>query len=433
MAATKRKPRTIEGETNLFLSEKELAQQQLAEGKMRVANTQLQVHPEMLNEDEIYIDDDIDDVTALNNVLAELGISTEGSKGFITVFKEKIVVGTKGEDYLGKFSVIEYANGNLLDHLQNTFGGGRYHVRVYAPGGRGVVLAANKWIDIAGDAKVVALNVPAAASQQTDLSPVLAAISQQNSNFEKLLATIVSNQPKPKTTAEVLEEMRLMRDIFAPAVTTPVTPPVTQFMDAMKMGMEMATMNAGGDGNNAWAMKAMDMFGKPIMEAVMSGQIKPEVRATPVRALPSPAVVTAPVNEIQTPIEDDAMNLMLKGYLKMLQKAAANNEPTDEYADTILSLLPESSMPEFEGMIRADNWREKMAIYSPAVNQYPDWFTSLRNVLIEFIDADNAELTGGAGTLTPVLTGKLADDSVSHHENDDTGSPKANDHPGGAA
>jgi len=420
MATTRRKPKLIEGES-LFLNESELAQQQREEAELR-ARQQLQVHPNSVL-DDAYVDEDIDDVTALNNVLAELGISTDAAKGFITVYKEKISIGVKSEDYLGKFTVTEYANGNLLDHLQNTFGGGRYHIRVYAPGGRGMVLAANKWIDIAGDAKVAALSASPSVSQQIDLSPILSAINQQQQNFERLLSTLAGSQPKPKTTTEVLMELQMMRDIFAPTNVAPVAAPVTQFMDAMKMGMEMAAMNSGGEGNNAWAMKAMEMFGKPIMDAVMSGQLKPEVRTIPARALPTPAAI--PVLPTETQTEDDAMGLMLKGYLKMLQRAAAQNEPTDGYADTILNLIPDSSMSEFESMLRADDWPVKMATHSPAVNQYPVWFSSLRATLIEFIDADNAEIAAG-----DVLTGKPVTDSVNHHENDITGSPKADDHPG---
>jgi len=416
MVSPKRKPQTIEAET-VFMTPAELRQEQERLLQLQ-QHQQMQTLPANLLDESFDDDVDIDDVTALNNVLAELGVSNDASKGFITVFKEKIASGTKTEDYLGKYAITEYANGNLLDHLQNNFGGGRYHVRVYKSGGRGMVIAANKFIDIAGDPKTVTAAV-APGSSSVDLTPILAAINAQNANFERLLGAMVNNQPKPKTTLETLEEMRVMRDVFAPA-GAPATPPATQFMEAMKMGMEMAAMNSGGDGNNAWALKAMETFGKPIMEAVMAGQIAPQMQNTP-RNLPAPKPAQV---QTENNIEDDnAMNLMMKGYFKMLQRAAAQNEPVDGYADTVLSLIPENALPEFEAMLRSEGWLGKLKEFSPSVTTHTDWFTRLRNMIIEFIDSDRQEAAD--------LTGGNTGDSVNSHENDITGKSATNHNPSG--
>jgi hypothetical protein len=356
--------------------------------------------------------DDMDTVTALNSILAELGASdSEGNKGFITVYKE---TPTKTEIFIGKFEVSEYASGSLLDHLQKTFGGGRYHIRVYAPGGRGVVIRANKWVDIAAGVEPEKAQTQTVAAQP-DLSALMAGMQQAMMEGMKQIAATLAPREPVKTTMDMLRELQMMREIFAPA--QPPVQPVTQIMDAMKTGMEMAAMNSGGDGNNAWAMKAMEMFGKPIMEAVMSGQIAP---ARP-QMLPAPAqVAQTPVQSQHTTTEDEPMNLMIKGYLLILSKAAAEGQAVEEYADSILNLLPASNMDEFEKMLRGADWQEKLASYSPDVVVHPAWYRSLRDTIIQFIDEDSGQLTVDK-----------PGDSVIPHENDNPGASAQNNNPGG--
>jgi hypothetical protein len=357
---------------------------------------------------------DYDDVTALNNVLAELGASTDDVKGFITVFKESMTGNTKIEKYMGRYSVTDYAQGNLLDTLQNTYGSGKYHIRVYHPGGRG--LAANKWIDIADNPNFQPPQTQTqSAPQAVDLSPILQVMQQ---GFEKMFTALTQNQPKQKTTLESLQEMALMRDIFAPANSATPVQPVTQIMDAMKLGMEMAAMNAGGDGNNAWAMKAMDMFGKPIIDAVLSAQ-----HAAPVNHAPRPVTpaIAAP-GAVQPIITEDenAMSLMMKGYFVVLSKAAQNNKPVEEYANEILDMIPASELPDFDAMLRAPDWQARLATQTKAVNEYPVWFGNLRNLIIEFRDSDIAELTGQ--NISGSVIGHENDNSATPEKNGDTGS-----------
>lgn len=353
------------------------------------------------------LDDGYDDMTAINTVLSELGALESESKGFITVYREITVGSNKKEEYLSKFDVAEYADGNLLENLQTTYGGGKYHIRVYRPYGEG--LAANKWVSVAANPNAKPLPetiVQPAAS--LDITPIIQTMQE---GFTRMFDALKANQPAPApqpTMAEKLQELQLMRDMFMPTQNS--APVNYNPVEMMKLGMEMAAN--GGDGNNMWVGKVLETFAPVILESI--GKQNNEQR--PARAaLPAKPQVTGQQQQPQlsnNEIEDDSMNLMLTGYLKMLNSAAKNNKPVEEYADTILNMLPADMLTEFETMLRAPDWQAKFASYSAGVTAYPGWYAQLREVLLAYIDEDK----GGGAVLTAEQTG----DNVGDHETDHT-------------
>jgi hypothetical protein len=331
--------------------------------------------------------DDYDDVTALNTLLGEIGADGSDGGAFITVYKGFAVNGVKSEKYMGRYAVADFASGTLLEHIKNTFGGGKYHIRVYNPGGKGLV--ANKQIDIEGDAVVapVVTSTPA-----VDLSPVLQGMAQMQSNFEKLMGALIQSQQKPASRIEMFEEMRIMRELFSPANVPQnnVPAPVHDPLALIKLGVELAGNKTGEENDNSWVNRVIDTLGAPVMEMITKNMAKPQSPAQPARqALPHTAQnPAASASGATQPTEDDPMNLMMRGYLLMVTNAAKASQDTAEFADSILGMLPETQLAEFEAMLRAPDWREKFATYSPAVNTYPEWFTRLHDNLLQFIDED---------------------------------------------
>jgi hypothetical protein len=112
------------------------------------------------------------------------------------------------------------------------------------------------------------------------------------------------------------------------------------------------------------------------------------------------------------------VSLLITNYLGMLKTAAKKQADVAEYADSILSMVPASNIPDIEALLRPDDWREKVKQHTTAVEEYPDWFTALRDTLLQFIDEDRAEASGGvSANLTPAAPS----DSVVAHVNDNTG------------
>jgi hypothetical protein len=148
----------------------------------------------------------------------------------------------------------------------------------------------------------------------------------------------------------------------------------------------------------------LDTFGAPIASAVMASMAQPKAAPAASRQVQA---LAQPV--IQQPTEEEPpMNLMIRGYLKMMLNAAIQNEPVETWADNVLNLLPESELPVIENLLRADNWLSVITQHVPQASQHEQWFTNLRNTLLQFIDDDREGLT------MPDVTGNTV-----KHENAD--------------
>jgi len=329
---------------------------------------------------DVFDDELPDDVTDITNALAEIG---EDDGAFVSVYKYKLDNGRRSREYIDRFPAFEFS----LNSLKDIWGAGSYLISLYEAGGQRLIK--RRKISIASSPK--ADQASHRSDPVQDLTPLITAMQD---GFKAMLGAIAQSQPKQQSRMEMLEEMKLMRDTLAPVATPSAVTPVQQVMDAMKLGMEMAAMNAGGDSNNQWAMKAMEMFGKPIVDAVLAGNIQPQpANGQQPGGLSSPATPALPGNPQPQPVEEDsAVNLMLKGYIQLLSNAAEKNEPVEDYANSILDMVPNSQIGEVEALLRSAEWQSKLAAAAPAVNKYPVWFGNLRGLLLEFIDQDKAEM-----------------------------------------
>ena len=220
-----------------------------------------------------------DDVTALNNVLAELGEDDAGG-GFVTVFRETIdASGKKPDEYLERFPASEFS----LDNLKSRWGAGKYKISVYQDGR----ILTRKVITIAKDPNAA---LPAAQVQQAmDLSPILAAIQQSNEKMVAAMMTMAQGmQQKGPSRMEMMQEMAMMKEMFTPAVSN--QPPAYNPIELMKMGVDMASKGmGGGESDNAWVGKVIDQLGPILMPAVAAAvQPKAPAQPRPATALPAP-------------------------------------------------------------------------------------------------------------------------------------------------
>lgn len=330
--------------------------------------------------------------------------STVGTEDSLGIYRQ---LPQKQEMFICKITADEFDP----ETIKSRFGGGTFIIKGYDDKNK---IRLRQVISIEGE-PIIESKAVAAPAQQAPAAPAFdmqALLAAMQENNRQLLSALTQVQHKERSTADMLEEMKLMRDVFAPASAAPQYNPV----EMMKLGMEMA----GGEGNNAWVSKMIDVFGKPIIDGMVAA--KTQTSAAPARpSLPAAKASATPQAQSLTE-EETAVNLMLKGYIKMIGNAAAKNENVAEYADTILNLLPEPSLPEVEVLLRADDWQAKLAAYSPAVNEHPVWFANLRDTLLAYIDEDRAALTqpGSGG-------------NVIGHENADPSKTSDNGDAGGLA
>ena len=344
-----------------------------------------------------------DDVTVLNNVLAELGEDDAGS-GFVTVFRETIdASGKKPDEYLERFSASEFS----LDNLKSRWGAGKYKISVYQDGR----ILTRKVITIAKDPNAIA---PTAQVQPAmDLSPILAAIQQSNEKMVAAMMTMAQGmQQKGPSRMEMMQEMAMMKEMFTPAPGA--TPQQFNPVEMMKLGMEMAQGGGGGDGNNSWVNKMLETFG-PALAPALAGAVTPQAHAPVPRQIAAPVARPDPLIE-QPDTEEASMSIMMTQYLNFLKSAAIKNAPVEEYADSILNSIPESAVSDLEEILRPDNWRDQLRGKTTVADQYPVWFTALRDVLLQYIDEDRAD-----PIVTAHLTPVAGSDSVVTHENANAG------------
>lgn len=347
---------------------------------------------------------DYDDVTALNNVLAELGEDDAGG-GFVTVFRETIEAsGKKPDEYLERFPASEFS----LDNLKARWGAGKYKISVYQEGR----ILTRKVITIAKDPNAVA-PIATAAPAATDLSPILSAIQQSNEKTIGAIMALAQGQAKTPSRTEMLQEMQIMREMFAPAGGSPAPQPYNP-IELMKLGMEMANGGSGGgESNNSWFNKMMETFGPALVPALTSA-VTPKEPARRASTVALPAPVARPDPLPSTPTENP-VNIIIAQYLNMLKTAASKQAPVEEYADSILNSIPSAEIPGLEEMLKPADWREKTRQYTDAIELYPDWFTSLRDTVLQFIEDDRQIAVEVSGHLTPVAGAG----SVINHENAD--------------
>jgi hypothetical protein len=362
----------------------QIAQEQQVEALMRVQEEQqqdvLRLAQEAADQNRAQ-QFDYDDATALNMVLAELGSEDDGG-GFVVVNRETVNrAGSKEDEYISRFPAVQFS----LESLKEQWGAGKYRIMVYHTAGG---LATRKVITIAKDPIQQVLPREAGG---VDLTPIL---QTMQAGFEKMFAAIMATkqeaaQMHAPSRAEMLQEMALMKDMFAaPAQQAP------DVLGILKVGMEMAN-NAGGESNNAWVGKVLEQLGPILIPKIADGLKQGEVAQNvtlpaaplkiPHQARVGQEVQSSPLKEV------DPVKRLVINYLDMLEQAAIKNAPVDQYADSVLATVPEAHLPELKAMLAGEGWREKLKGSTGAIERNPVWFTALRDTILDFMAEDEME------------------------------------------
>lgn len=404
MAARSRanKPETIDAQA-LFLTPEEIeAQRQLPARQPSI--------PEFEEEDAA----EWDDVTAMNNIMAELG-GSNGASGYANIYREEpIPGGRKKRVYMGKLDASNFVGGGFVEEIKQQFGAGDYEISVYAAGHRGVYKKSH--ISIARDP--AAVGQVSAAPDNT--AAIVAAIEANGDRtLQAILALAQANQSPQASTLDKLQELKMMADIFKS--NAPAAQPVdfSQFMAMFKLGAEMAS-NGAGDGDNAWASKMIDTFGKPMLDMITSPAVAPAGlparRPNPQPRIAPPAQPKQPATATQ---EQPGMNPLMAFFLNQLKSKAARDLPVEPEADDILNRLQPAEADQLVELIGSDDWREKIARFTSAANEYPDWFGRLRDTVLKYHAEDklpvNQQVSGvvlttvPAGAISPVHDSQQSD------------------------
>lgn len=333
--------------------------------------------------------DEVPDDIALANVLADLGGESDAE------IKVYIVEPGKGNAYVGTYDTASFS----LELIKQTHGPGEYRVHVRRDG----KLYANRMIRIAASKTP---QIPAQFPQQKneEISKLAESMNQGFQAIGNMLANsiqaLAANQPKPKTTQELLQEMLTMKQLLGVGVSRQ-----DNSMELFLKGLEFAkeiTPREGEPGTGEIILEAIKNFGG-LLKQKESGNFAPAPIAS-VMAVPGANITMqnngesaafiqpAPQQAAQPspqPSPDDSMNLARKMYLNLLlSNAKADNDPMT-YAAMAVDLQGEDKALEFA---RRPDWFELLCSELPEAAQYRDWFTEMRNAIFTLTEQPNPDI-----------------------------------------
>lgn len=282
-----------------------------------------------------------------------------------------------------------------LAYVTENYGGGRYIAKGKYKDGSRVRMP----FDIEGAPLPVKRKIPEGGTptvQPIGPAPVERVIEQTGGNdLQAALLGVMKSMIGEMRGSEMqmLEKMRVYKELFAPAGSQQQAP-VDQAINMLMKGVELGSINGGGDGSNLWLMGLKELK-EPLtklMETIQTAMIagrqptnvtpRPAV-AGPVPAQPAPAQA-APVQP--TPTEGDPMLAMVKMFLPALINGATRNADPDMYVDFILDQCPASAYDSLRLFLMKDGCLDELATIEPGIRFQQEWWVNLRAGLLDSLN-----------------------------------------------
>ena len=379
MATTTRKRQPAAGEFIPFDEQERLSQTE--------AGKHLATYPDPEPAPPEIFEEDPDDI-ALANVIADLG--GPGIDAKVNVYQ---LDANRNKSFVRAFMPTEFS----LEAVQSEYGPGDYEIHVRKDG----KLATRKVIKIA-----VPKNQPTNNAQQNATLETARIVETMQNGFKEMgtmfataLAGLANNQPKPKSTLEMLQEMQMFKELMGgnqPAA------PAADPMQMMEIAMNLAEKiqpRVGEPGTGEVIMEAIKNFAPMLTQAAQRQQsLQIQAPAIPIVNNPNahaPAenytVENAPpiVPPNSQAAESDDMNLARKMYLNLLiANATANNDPAT-YASLMLDIAGEDDALKFAN---DPQWFEKLCAEEPRASQFREWFTELKNIVLELTKPESPDI-----------------------------------------
>lgn len=338
---------------------------------------------------------------ALENVLADLGGENDAK---VNVY---LLEPGKGSAFVGSFEPSNFS----IEEIQRTYGPGEYKIHVRRDGR----LVANRTIRVAAPKNPIV----SAGVSGVDKNEIAKLVEGMNNGFSTLanmiaqtVQAVAANQPKAKTTQEILQEMMLMKEIVTPAATGGGENSIELFLKGIEFAKGI-TPRESEPGANEIILEAIKNFGgmfaqmKPVPRpAAPSGMIAPAVPAAgaapvapTVPAAPAapaapavPGANAAPVAPTPQPLTDENMNLVKTIYLNtLLSNAKADNDPMT-YANMALDLLGENQVL---ALVNRPDWFELLCSEIPEAANYREWFDEMRSNIFVLTGGDSGAMNTG--------------------------------------
>ena len=340
---------------------------------------------------------------ALAGVLTELGARDDDAK--VSVYRLDNVNGIRKEAFLYECHPNEFS----MADLQEAYGAGDYRVKVYGlqADTNYKVIHANPKITIGPtreQAKKALLPVVLAAAPAAPADAGIAAALA-------LLAQAVHKMSESSggTRAELLAEMKTMAEIAG--LNRPAGGELAGIQGALALMTSLKGVMGGGAGgvDNDPDAAPYQLMGKALETF---SEIYKTARAVPAAAPEVPKLPAPPASgkSADAPgeftLEDEALNIMLKGQLMTLLFAGRANDDPEKWGARIYEDAPD----EIIAAIQSPDWFEQVVKLDANFSTLKPWLEKVRAVVLEEITAAGTALTGAAGPATNAASGSRAPD-----------------------
>ena len=329
----------------------------------------------------------------ISRVLSELGEDVSQAKVQIW----RVMKDTRKPVFVDEILPSDFS----MKRIADDYGGGIFNVKVFVPRfddegiRRGVKLAANPRFEIDGAPK----QPQREEKDKTETGNALA--STLETGFLKLGELIIASRPREQGMKELLESLVALDSLRNKVQPAPATDPMLMFERAATI---MGKLKSAAEGNPVGAtstdllLEVVRTFAPAIAEGMKKLPVQ-EVGALPaalpdLHSVPTPAVdpgampgnVTPITQAIKTGPEDE-MSLIILGYVKLLVRAAVENQPIDSIAQRIAEQTPDELLNPF---LDDPNWLNLLASYDDRVRTHQKWFEALRAKVAELTTAPPA-------------------------------------------
>lgn len=330
-------------------------------------------------------DPDYDEMMGeIDRVQSECGSAS--SEAFINAFR---ILDGKEEAFLGRFVAKEFS----LDELRKEFGGGTFRIRGFCPKPppqNGVRLFMNR---------VVRMEVPKKVeASQSDT--VLSAIAAMQSNMEKMMlgfseAIARAIKPPENNRMQILEEMKIMREMFTSSTPPAPEKDVMGELDKMlSLQQKLQALSGGGEGGSSYMPLMLEMV-KPLIGPVTQ-QLQQKIVSSQNPIPQVPTALTQPVQPkegIEKMSQADEMN-QIKAFSSMLMLAAKNDMDTVTYANMVLDHVPPDAVDQ---LLDDPKWFDKLCNAVPEAKNHQPWFERLYSDIKEMLTEDENPGTSEEG------------------------------------
>lgn len=362
-------------------------------------------------------------IDPIENVRAQLSAGGDGS--FVTI--TRIGENGKPDTSCGRMDALTFD----VENVRSAFGAGTYRFLGYKRKtvGNGVLMFGNYTLTLEAPRNV--LPIAQSTAPNNDMVNLIGAMQQGFNRLGELIITAT----KAPTRAEMLEEMRIMRDMFAQPQSNVQPAVIGDQLGALESVMNLAEKFAERSGNGGNADPVTDIVKTlietvapalmPLLQAKMAGQVPGAIIAPET----APKALTAPTNAPNTiPLshsnsstvsapesvpsnsqkivafgEETDMNALMQKMLNMqlreMVDAAQRNSDTDLYAELLLDRLPVDRVIAF---LQDSTWFAQVCALDPRAANYQDWFTRL-SASVQVQLTDNPEDDTQESRLSPIL------------------------------